>query len=358
MNEWLADVDSLDADDDSFVIVTVDGVRGSAPREIGAKMLVTAKATIGTIGGGQLEYQSTRIAVEQLLRNDIEPGTRLIRRFPLGSNCGQCCGGVVDILFERVALHDADWLTELRQLHDERCPVVVVTPDDSAFGHVLVTAEEIRQFGEASNIPQQVIATARRLISGGGEAVSLDGYLLQPALPSAFNIAVFGAGHVGAATVKVLAGLNCSIRWIDSRRGVFPAVVAGNVTTVESADPAREVAAMPPGTAYLVMTHSHPLDFDISDQVLRRGDTAYCGLIGSLAKRRRFERGMRKQGMADAALAHLTCPIGVSGITSKKPADIAIAVAAEILRIRDAAGVVNQDNDRVPDKQNTNVHVL
>jgi xanthine dehydrogenase accessory factor len=358
MNEWLADIDSLDADDDRFVIITVAGVRGSAPREIGAKMLVTAQASIGTIGGGQLEYQCTRIAVAQLLRDGASTDSRLRRRFPLGTNCGQCCGGVVDILFERVVLQDAGWLTELRQLHDERCPVVVVTPNDCAFGHVLVTAEEIRQFAEASNIPQPIIAAARRLISGGCEAVSLDGYLLQPVLPSAFNIAVFGAGHVGAATVKVLSGLDCSIRWIDSRRGVFPAVVAGNVTTVESADPAREVAAMPPGTAYLVMTHSHPLDFDISDQVLRRGDAAYCGLIGSLAKRRRFERGMRKQGMADAALAHLTCPIGVAGITSKKPADIAIAVAAEILRIRDAAGVVNQDNDRAPEQQNTNVHIL
>ena len=67
---------------------------------------------------------------------------------------------------------------------------------------------------------------------------------------------------------------------------------------------------------------------------------------------------MRKQGMSGALLAHLTCPIGVSGIASKKPADIAIAVAAEILRIRDAAEAANLDNDSVPKNVNDNVHVL
>jgi xanthine dehydrogenase accessory factor len=123
---------------------------------------------------------------------------------------------------------------------------------------------------------------------------------------------------------------------------------------VESASPAQEVAAMPRGTNYLVMTHSHPLDFEICDQVLRRGDFAYCGLIGSLSKRRRFEREMRKQAMPDALLDRLTCPVGVGGIASKKPVDIAIAVAAELLRVRDAAGAAKPDNVAMPD----NVHIL
>ena len=358
MNEWLADIDGLGVDDACFVIVTVAGVRGSAPRDIGAKMLVTKTETIGSIGGGQLEYQCTRIAVEQLLRNGASPDRRLSRRFPLGTNCGQCCGGVVDILFEQVALHDASWLTELRRLHDERCPTVVVTPNDGVSSRLLVTAEHVRQFDEPSSIPAPVIAAARQLITGGGTVVSLEGFLLEPVLPDSFNVAVFGAGHVGAATVEVLSRLASTIRWIDSRRGVFPAAAARNVTLVESADPAREVAAMPAGTAYLVMTHSHPLDFEICARVLRRGDFAYCGLIGSLAKRRRFERDLCKQGMAAGPLERLTCPIGVSGIGSKRPADIAIAVAAELLRIRDAGGAAIQDNGGVPKRNDASVHVI
>ena len=94
---------------------------------------------------------------------------------------------------------------------------------------------------------------------------------------------------------------------------------------------------MPPGSFYLVMTHSHAMDFDICDRIMRRGDARYCGLIGSLSKRRRFEKRYRQQGMDEATLQQLVCPIGVDGITGKKPAEIAVAVAAEVLRIRDQA---------------------
>jgi xanthine dehydrogenase accessory factor len=93
---------------------------------------------------------------------------------------------------------------------------------------------------------------------------------------------------------------------------------------------------MPAGSYYLVMTHSHALDLEICEQILRRQDVAYCGLIGSLSKRRRFERLLRKQGITDAMLEKLTCPIGVPGIPGKRPQEIAIAVAAELLQIQAA----------------------
>ncbi len=67
---------------------------------------------------------------------------------------------------------------------------------------------------------------------------------------------------------------------------------------------------------------------------------------------------MRKQGMPGALLEDLTCPIGVSGIDSKKPVDIAIAVAAEMLQVRDAAEAAIQDNARAPKRVTANVHVL
>ncbi len=84
------------------------------------------------------------------------------------------------------------------------------------------------------------------------------------------------------------------------------------------------------------MTHSHALDFDICDRILRRNDARYCGLIGSMSKRRRFEKRYRQQGMSDALLSQLVCPIGVEGISGKKPAEIAVAASAEILRIYEA----------------------
>ena len=119
----------------------------------------------------------------------------------------------------------------------------------------------------------------------------------EPVVVPDLNIAVFGAGHVGSAVVSRLSGLDCNIRWIDSRRNFFRDVPAQRASD-RGGEPALEVAAMPPDSYYLVMTHSHALDFEICDRILRRGDVRYCGLIGSMSKRRRFEKALSAAGHA------------------------------------------------------------
>ena len=327
MNEWIEELSDLAAAGEAAVLVTICGMRGSTPRETGAKMIVTARETIGTIGGGQLEHQCSHIAAG-LLGGDEMPATR---RFPLGPALGQCCGGVVDVLFEPLGGGLPGWLRDLRALHGQRQPSVLVTATEAATKFV-VSADNVFGIGEGDCEPA-VLEKARGLLQGGA-AVMSEGLFLEPVLGSDFNIAVFGAGHVGAAVVNVLSGLDCNIRWVDSRRDIFRAAPR-NVKTIETSEPALEVAAMPPSSYYLVMTHSHPLDFDVCDRILRRGDAAYCGLIGSVTKRRRFEKRFRQQGLSQSVIDRLVCPIGVTGISGKKPAEIAIAVAAEILRMHE-----------------------
>jgi len=55
VNEWIEELSDLTAANEAVVLVTIASVRGSAPREVGAKMIVTKSESIGTIGGGQLE---------------------------------------------------------------------------------------------------------------------------------------------------------------------------------------------------------------------------------------------------------------------------------------------------------------
>jgi len=331
MNEWIDELSDLAAAGESAVLVTVAGIRGSAPREIGAKMIVTATQTVGTIGGGQLEYQSTRVAVEML--NDSES---LLRSFPLGSSMGQCCGGVVEILFEPITDGLPGCLRDLSALHGQREPAVIATRiSRSKPAKLIVTADEI--FGaEGDEENAAVVARARRLLAEDPATTREMQEFYEPIVAPDLNIAVFGAGHVVTAVVNALSDLDCNIRWIDSRPKMFRQVPA-NVRAIDAPDPALEVLAMPANSFYLVMTHSHAVDFDICDRILRRRDTRYCGLIGSLSKRRRFEKRYRQQGMSQALIGQLICPIGVDGISGKKPAEIAVAVAAEILKVRERA---------------------
>jgi xanthine dehydrogenase accessory factor len=77
------------------VEILVAETRGSAPREAGTRMWVDAAGTLGTIGGGNLEYTALKIAREMLLSGE----TRRERKFALGDTLGQCCGGSVLLRF-------------------------------------------------------------------------------------------------------------------------------------------------------------------------------------------------------------------------------------------------------------------
>jgi xanthine dehydrogenase accessory factor len=89
------------------VLVTVARTQGSAPREEGAWMAVTADALIGTIGGGQLEFEACAQARALLAQAPAQPHEQ---RYPLGPSLGQCCGGVVHLRFERLSAADLDGL--------------------------------------------------------------------------------------------------------------------------------------------------------------------------------------------------------------------------------------------------------
>jgi xanthine dehydrogenase accessory factor len=98
MSAWQEAVASLRLERTPAVLVSVDSIVGSTPREAGARMIVTADDLYGTIGGGNLEYQACRIARDQL-ELGAEDG---VQRFPLGAGLGQCCGGLVNLMFERL----------------------------------------------------------------------------------------------------------------------------------------------------------------------------------------------------------------------------------------------------------------
>ncbi|MBN9620489.1 MAG: XdhC family protein, partial [Actinobacteria bacterium] len=83
----------------------------------------------------------------------------------------------------------------------------------------------------------------------------------------------------------------------------------------------------------LIMTHDHAEDLALCDAVLRHGEFASIGLIGSAAKWARFRRHLAEEGGHDTdAINRITTPIGRPDITGKDPAVIAVSVAADLLR--------------------------
>jgi xanthine dehydrogenase accessory factor len=166
-----------------------------------------------------------------------------------------------------------------------------------------------------------------------GGAVTL---CFEPFAAQEWQVWIFGAGHVGKALVHALAGLPLRTALVDGRHEQFPALLPDNCAKRLEEFPEDAVKDMPAGSAALVMTHSHDLDLALVEKLLKRGDLAYVGLIGSASKRARFEARLRAKGIDPSPLV---CPIGVDGITDKHPHAIAIAAAAQLLKVRERAKV-------------------
>ncbi|WP_394780892.1 xanthine dehydrogenase accessory protein XdhC [Undibacterium sp.] len=255
------------------VLVSIIDAAGSTPRTTGSRMLVTQHTQYDTIGGGHLEWKALAMArlwlAEKSDTSRAEPRTE---RLALGPSLGQCCGGVVQIALERLDLLD-----------------------DTQY------AQRLQQYRSS-----------------------------QPQLP---HLYLFGAGHVGAALVQVLAQVPCRITWVDERDHLFPACLPANVTAEDTDVPEAVIANAEAGSYFLVMTHHHGLDLLLSEHILRRTDAAWFGLIGSQTKRVNFERRLQQRGIAATRLEHMVCPIGVPGISGKEPGIIAVAVAAQLLQL-------------------------
>jgi len=165
------------------------------------------------------------------------------------------------------------------------------------------------------------------------QALSAAALSAWPAPAPRFHLQLYGAGHVGRAIVGLLSGIRCRVQWIDERDSEFPVEASAPHIERLCVEPVEaEVRGAPRGACFLVLTHSHELDLRITEAILRRGDFAYLGLIGSASKRARFVHRFEQRGIAADALARLTCPIGVPGIGGKEPEVIAIAVVAQLLQ--------------------------
>jgi xanthine dehydrogenase accessory factor len=341
MRDWLHALDAAAAHGEPAVLVTVIATRGSVPRAPGTRMLVTADAIAGTIGGGHLEFKAIGIARELL----ASAGPVALHGFPLGASLGQCCGGLAQLLFEPVRGRST-WVDALLRARVDGVDCALITPldGDAPEGRLVIaaawregslgsTALDAAASTHAGEALAGKAAPALRALGDASGAAPKE-YFVDVIRQPDFRIVLFGAGHVGRALVDVLACLHCRIAWVDARENVFPPAVPASVRCVATDTPEAEVAAAPPGAYFLVMTHSHAQDEALAERILARGDFAYFGLIGSISKRRQFERRLASRGVPRSSLAAMTCPIGIAGIAGKEPEVIAIAVAAELLQVR------------------------
>lgn len=338
MNDWLQQLDTLLADG-PVAVITVLSAEGSTPRDAGARMLVTSTSTAGTIGGGALEY--TAITDARAMLQPTEPWQRRTLDIPLGPALQQCCGGFVRLLIEAVTQGPL----EPRPDVNVASPGVLVRPITS--GSPWQRLPDRRRL---DHLPLPVAKAVKSMLIGEAHMTmtAIDcgttTWLIEPIRQPRTQLYLYGAGHVARDVVTVLDGLAYDITWVDVARERFPATVAAGVTVEASADPVAIARAAPPNACHVVMTFSHALDEAITHALLEANTFAYLGLIGSETKRARFVQRFRRAGIAQTAIARLTCPIGLPEIPGKDPRAIAIALTAQLLQVTASRATASQAN--------------
>ena len=253
-----------------FAKVTVTEAKGSTPRETGTWMLVGSTAIFGTIGGGQLEFMAIAEARE-MLRGRPSPLPGALGVHTLSIPLGPEIG---------------------------QC----------CGGRVVLSISRVSDADRTALVETAVAEDAR--------------------LPA---VLVFGGGHVGRALAQALALLPVRASVVETRADAiegFPPAVETKLTPM----PEEHVRAALPGTAFVVLTHDHALDFLIVAEALRRGDAAYVGMIGSQTKKATFRSWFLKTANgSEAEFARLVSPIGGVSVRDKRPAVIAALAAAEIM---------------------------
>ena len=329
----------------AHVLATVVAVNGSAPRALQAKMVVTHDGYCDTLGGGGLEHDVITTA-RQLLNGEIDITVPKTSKRDKNANKGV----------------DGD---NVKDNNSESKPSKTVRRD----------AVYTKHYPLGAKLAQ---------CCGGSVTVMFECFNITPPM----SILVFGAGHVAAALMTILAELPCQVDWVDSRAEMFERYILDNANSsnkpiqtdslpqqkkpqsdvtqpklynlpahirahidddpVDFIRPFIEPFSKQSAQRFiLVMTHDHSLDFELIRAALDAGLDAnnlatnpnnnsevampYIGCIGSATKAERFKNRLLQRGYDEQVVDKLTMPIGLP-IGGKEPMAVAVSITAQILQ--------------------------
>ena len=324
--DWIGTTQRLITERRRAVLIMVTADKGSTPRDSGTWMLVSDDKQSGTLGGGELERLAEEAARAMLAGHGTWQRSSL--HCALGPDLRQCCGGHVTLMLEPLDMSATDWLAQAA----ESARVA-----DNQYS-VLFQSNEL--------------AATPRIITNDGALSGITGVHLQLLTDTRLSLFLFGAGHVGQAVATLSTQLPLRLTVIDGRANQRALIPNADNIEVMGMDSAEEAAArVSSGSAALVMTHSHELDYTLCHALLTQNSAVFVGLIGSRSKANRFRSRLRKDNVPEKSLARLTSPIGSSGPKGKEPGVIALAALSEVLTLNMKSATL----DLTPSVQGANI---
>lgn len=331
---------------ESFVLVTVVGVRGSAPRDSGAHMVVQGEGNIyGTIGGGPLES----LVIEESKEVLIDKSKRLltVNLVAEKNQVDMTCGGQVDLLINNI---DADQLFNLelyqsiKDCLDRGQRAWLVTSLEPGYNISLVK-QDGDCIGDIIVDSQTLLQRIKSIIS---TTVLSDLHLLVEPISDPGTAYVFGAGHIGVSLVPLLKIVGFRTVIIDDRSEYANAQRFPDADYIISAGMGEvfNQLEVDDRSYVVIITRGHAHDKEVLAQVLRK-PAAYVGMIGSKNKRETIYNALLEEGYTQDDLDRVHSPIGLP-IQAESPEEIAVSITAEMIQVR--AGLGSGKSSRCPER--------
>lgn len=350
LKEVVAEAVALLEKGQSFALATIVRRTGSVPRNAGARMIIRCDGAIaGTVGGGALEAKVLKIAARVLEqgRAELMPFTLTPDR---AASVGMICGGEGSVLIDYIDAGDPAARALYRELaaaigNRTRAWLVTFLPEERSEERAGAKAGQpgraclIRADGTITAVSGPVTADMQDIISQAGRyhtftLLEQHQAVIEPVAD--FGTAwIFGAGHVSQSLAPVLSSVEFRTVVLDDRKEFANRErfgTADDIVLLESfADGFRglEIGA---GSYIIIVTRGHLHDRAVLEQALRT-EAAYIGMIGSRGKRDQIFLALLDGGFTETDLKRVHSPIGL-GIKAETPAEIAVSIAAELIRVR------------------------
>lgn len=336
---------------------TVVHTMRSAPRPPGASMLVTKDGTVsGSVSGGCVEG-----AVYELCEQVINDGSRVLQRYGFSDDeafaVGLTCGGIIDVFVEPVSQQTFPELGRIAADIANGNPVAVATviehPDESWLGRRMIIRPDsvegtfgLRQADEAIALDARALlatgSTSDLTYGAEGQCMENGMRVFVSSFQSKARMIVFGAIDFAAAIARQgkLLGYQvtvCDARPIFATKERFPEAdsVVVSWPHLYLMQQARE-ESIDSRTVLCVLTHDPKFDVPLLDVALRLEGGLQPAFIGAMGSRRTHAERLirlRRAGLSDKQLSHLSSPIGLD-LGGRTPEETAVSVAAEIIALR------------------------
>ena len=296
----------------SFVMATITFKHGSAPREVGATMLVTADGLhAGTIGGGEEEYQAIQHAQKVLETGQSDLVPYEMTRSD-AAKLGLVCGSHNRVHFQYVP-----------------------GTDDQAAAYFTQMAESVENHEVYWLFDLQADHGISMKVDGKIYPFSRDGALpaaeelFQVKIKKPMKVYIFGGGHIAKATAALLHFLKLEVTVVDDRPEYLTPEEFPQVNRLLHS--LENLSDLPIGNSdyVCVMTRGHANDIQVLKGILPK-DPYYVGIVGNKMKAEKYPQHFQGTPLYEVSQKKVHLPVGLP-IRALTPEEIAVSIAGEII---------------------------